>query len=139
MPIGKNIYRVVIFMNGHCQMALILWKRTNYQRNSVFRDFILGGKTGLNAQDNVVFGFLDDVATESGLGDFNGNFINNLKHTNTRVNTQSHLLFKGIGGSGMNNENAELLFEMLYLKFTNQPFDEKFLLTSQGVTNSFKF
>jgi zinc protease len=111
----------------------IIWKRTNYQKEKFsFQGFCLGGKTGLNAQDDVVFGFLDDVATESGLGDFNGNYINNLSHTNTRVNTQSHLLFKGIGGSGMNNENAELLFEMLYLKFTNQPFDEKVLTNITG-------
>ena len=90
----------------------IIWKRTDFQKEKFsFQGFCLGGKSGLS-EDHVVFG-LDDVATESGLGEFNGNYINNLSHTNTRVNTQQHLLFKGIGGSGMNNENAEL-FQMLF-------------------------
>ena len=114
----------------------IIWKRTDFQKEKFsFQGFCLGGKSGLSEEDHVVFGFIDDVATESGLGEFNGNYINNLSHTNTRVNTQQHLLFKGIGGSGMNNENAELLFQMLYLKLTNQPFDGRVL---ENVTGRYK-
>ena len=103
----------------------IIWKKTKWKQGKIsFQAFSLGGRSELSEMDDTVFCLLGDIADNSGMGEWDGAEIANLSHTNTRVNTQSHLFIRGLGGSGVSGENAELLFQMLHLKLTDQPISE---------------